>query len=1179
MKRICSRGLALLLTLTFVLGALPFGVVAAEKDFVYTVSDGCAIITDYKGTDSNLVIPDTLGGYPVTEIEAFAFDECSMVSMTIPASVKRIGGGAFYLCEALETVTFSEGLETIEETAFGDCISLTKAVLPSTVKSLCSEMFSGCDSLTVLEIAKGCKNYLASGNCIIETKTGTLIQGCSGSVIPTVVKVTKIAAYAFASARNLKTIKIPSTVTEIGDYAFDSTGLTELYIPKSVTKLGKYVVYYSDVKTIRCGAASQPAGWNTKWLAGVSAEVIWGYCPHDLTRVEHVMPTCTENGYHKVLCKDCGKVLSETVYDATGTHSYEDGFCTMCGKAVVTIMPGDIDGNGKITSADCDLFKLYLQGDHTLLTYDRWIYADINANGKVEASDYGLLRLYSLGLYEIQPRPDDLNAEPCDYAGRYSENVSHVLEHEGSTAETGAAYKGNKVYPGQYLLSLSLAEVTIKQGVTEIGDGAFMGCEELKSLYIPDSVTRVGSYAFAFSGVTDIYLQAEDVPYGWKADWLAECDATVHFGVAPPCEHENTHLETVKEGDCFNAGLQQTVCSDCGDVLELIEIPCKGHTQVKTEIKNPTCTEDGWKKDICTLCGTELVHKNLLSQGHDYSICTVVKNATCTGSGKEEISCSVCGDLSGTREISPKGHLYGKNGKCENCGVAKGDDYSDFAYEITDDGVIITGYLGDKTQVKIPAEIEGLPVVKIGDAAFDSKNIESVIFPASLREIGMFAFENCKNLKKVSIPGSVKIIGGSSFMDCVALESLFLGEGVEEIHSGAFAGCLKLTTVYLPASLKSLESDSFMGCETLQSLGVASGNALYTSVNNCIIEKASGTLVMGCMSSVIPDDGTVTSIGAGAFECVMGLKVLVIPECITSIGKDAFRSGGLEYLYLPKTIESIGSYAFYDTRSLQAIYCEDAETPEGWSEKWCSGCQEKVVWDYKTCRHEYTFVSAMREATCEEDGYTVVSCRSCGETVSQELHKAVGHKYDKNSKCENCGIVDGLLIELVPGGVVIVGYEGNATALEIPAEIEGLPVLVIETGAFAGNNTLKALYIPSAVESVEAGAFAGCESLEEIRCETESLPTTWEEGWTDGAEVEIKWESTPVSAILYGDVSGDGRIGMVDYVLLKRHVMGTLKLTDEQVGPSDVNRDGKINTMDYVLLKRHVMGTFEIKQG
>lgn len=276
MKRICSRGLALLLTLTLVLGVIPFGVSAAEKDFVYTVSEGCAIITDYTGTDSNLVIPDTLGGYPVTEIEAFAFDECSMVSVTIPASVKRIGGGAFYLCEALETVTFSEGLETIEETAFGDCISLTKAVLPSTVKSLCPEMFTGCDSLTVLQIAKGCTTYTASGNCIIETKTGTLIQGCSTSVIPTSVKVKKIAPYAFAAVRNLKTIKIPTTVTEIGDYAFDSTGLTELYIPKSVTKMGKYVVYYSSVKTVRCGASSQPAGWNTKWLAGVSAEVIWG---------------------------------------------------------------------------------------------------------------------------------------------------------------------------------------------------------------------------------------------------------------------------------------------------------------------------------------------------------------------------------------------------------------------------------------------------------------------------------------------------------------------------------------------------------------------------------------------------------------------------------------------------------------------------------------------------------------------------------------------------------------------------------------------------------------------------------------------------------------------------------------------------------------------------------------
>lgn len=1179
MKRICMRGLALLLTLTFVVSGLPFAVSAEEASgFVYTVAGGEATITDYKGSDTAVVIPDTLGGCPVTEIEAFAFDECTMTSVVIPGSVRRIGGGAFYLCENLETVTFSEGLEIIEETAFGDCISLKKAELPSTVNALSPEMFSGCDSLTSLTIKKGCKNYVASGNCIIETKTGTLIQGCASSVIPTSIKVKKIAAYAFAGVRNLKTIKIPSTVTEIGAYAFDSTALTELYIPKSVTKVGKYVVYYSSVKTVYCGAASKPSGWDSKWISGVDAEIIWNYCLHDSTRVVHVGPTCIEDGYHRLICADCGKLLSETTYSATGAHKYEDGVCTLCGKEAVMITPGDLDDNGKISIRDYIILKRYLQGQTDLITYDRWIYADINGNGRIEASDYGLLKLHAMSSFEIEPVPNDKNVEPTDYVGRYGEDVFHVLEFEEFEEPYGVAYKGGKVYPGQYSFSQALSEFSLKQGVTEIGDGAFIDCLHLSSIYIPSSVTYVGSYAFAYSGITDIYFQSETIPDGWAEDWLAGCSATLHFGVAPPCEHENTRLEVVEEGDCFNGGLEQTVCIDCGEVLEQFETPCKGHSEIYVQTQDPTCTRDGWRKEICGVCGTELIHKNIMSQGHDYSVVTVISQPTCTKSGLEETSCIRCGDVNSRQEIPAKGHTYGEDDRCKTCGSAKGDDISDFGYEITDEGVVITGYVGDKSHVKIPAQIEGLPVVKIADAAFEGKNFETVTLPATLREIGMFAFENCKNLKKISIPGSIKTIGGSAFMDCVALENLYLGEGVETLGAGAFSGCLSLTTVYLPASVKVLEISVFMGCDTLQSLGVAAGNTVFTSAGNCIIEISTGTLVVGCKTSVIPEDGSVTAIGAGAFECVVGLQALVIPDSVIAIQKDAFRSSGLEYLYIPETVETIGAYAFFDTRSLKAIYCQVAEAPAGWAAKWADGVGGEIVWDYNVCRHEYTFISSMREATCEEDGYTVVSCRSCGETVKSEEHKATGHKFDKNHKCTNCGTIEGLKLSFNAGGVSITGYEGNATALELPSEIGGLPVLSIEAGAFAGNDTLESVFIPSTVEAVASGAFADCEKLEEILCETESMPSTWDEDWASGTEVDVAWEAAPKPTILYGDVTGDTRIGVADYVLLKRHVMGTLKLTDEQLAPSDVNRDGKINTMDYVLLKRHVMGTFEIKQ-
>ena len=66
-------------------------------DFVYTVSDGEATITDYTGSATDLTIPNTLGGYPVTTIGYHAFYWCDNgpTSVTIPDSVTTIGDSAF----------------------------------------------------------------------------------------------------------------------------------------------------------------------------------------------------------------------------------------------------------------------------------------------------------------------------------------------------------------------------------------------------------------------------------------------------------------------------------------------------------------------------------------------------------------------------------------------------------------------------------------------------------------------------------------------------------------------------------------------------------------------------------------------------------------------------------------------------------------------------------------------------------------------------------------------------------------------------------------------------------------------------------------------------------------------------------------------------------------------------
>lgn len=69
------------------------------------------------------------------------------------------------------------------------------------------------------------------------------------------------------------------------------------------------------------------------------------------------------------------------------------------------------------------------------------------------------------------------------------------------------------------------------------------------------------------------------------------------------------------------------------------------------------------------------------------------------------------------------------------------------------------------------------------------------------------------------------------------------------------------------------------------------------------------------------------------------------------------------------------------------------------------------------------------------------------------------------------------------------------------------------------------------------------------------------------------------TAYSIGDVNGDGRISALDYLMIKRAVLGTVELTEEQLDAADINRDGKINAIDYTLCKRAVLGTYQIPKG
>lgn len=137
----------------------------------YGTSGG--VITEYTGSETNVSIPQSIGGNKVTAIGAGAFAgnteiksvslpsgvtqigqeafaDCTLLgSVSLPSTLKLVGIGAFYGCTALKSVSLPSGTETIGDEAFAGCSTLSSVTIPSSVTSIADNAFDGCDSLTI----------------------------------------------------------------------------------------------------------------------------------------------------------------------------------------------------------------------------------------------------------------------------------------------------------------------------------------------------------------------------------------------------------------------------------------------------------------------------------------------------------------------------------------------------------------------------------------------------------------------------------------------------------------------------------------------------------------------------------------------------------------------------------------------------------------------------------------------------------------------------------------------------------------------------------------------------------------------------------------------------------------------------------------------------------------------
>ncbi len=631
----------------------------------------------------------------------------------------------------------------------------------------------------------------------------------------------------------------------------------------------------------------------------------------------------------------------------------------------------------------------------------------------------------------------------------------------------------------------NITKVVIEDGVTSVGEEAFLFCTNLWRAVLPDSVTYIGNSAFsACENLTDI-----KIPSG-----VTSIGELVFDGCAKLPSIDIPKSITSIGAGAFNGCrrlLDINIPSSVTSIGEFAFGGC-GRLYIVVDADNPNYSSVNgvlFNKDK-----TELI---AYSQDETHSEYTVPDGVESVGMDAF-YGCSYLTNITIRKGVKNIERAFSYCGRLDITVDADNPNYSSV------DGVLFNK---DKTELIAYAK--------------DRKQSKYTV-PDGVTSIGADAFVYCENLKRITIKNGVRNIGDHAFYYCIGLTSLVIPNSVTSIGDSAFFYCTDLKSVTIPSSITSIGDGAFNYCDGLtdvyysgseedwKKINIGSSNealinaAIHYNKTVNIVDRGNcgadiiwmlednGTLTisgvgeMNDYDSVIGDvspwyddresvtkvivEGGVTRIGENAFYECSKLQETVFPDGIMSIGLGAFEGcTSLSRVTIPESVTSIDLRAFFGCTSLPNVAVPDSVTSIGFGA--FAGCGSLDI-----------------TVDANNPNYSSID----GVLFNKDMTELKAYAKDKKQPQYT-----------VPDSVTSIGDEAfseciGLTSINIPIGVTsigrsafedctGLPDIIIPDGVtslgwhvFSGCTRLTSITIPDSVTSIDYGAFKNCSSLANI---------------------------------------------------------------------------------------------------